>query len=40
VNREQAARLAAVIPLPLRRKPERMNQYSGEILRRMAQTGW
>ena len=40
VNREQAARLAAVIPSPLRRKPERMNQYSGEILRRMAQTGW
>src|SRR6202011_2230053 len=37
VNREQAARLAAVIPSPLRRKPERMNQYSGEILRRMAQ---
>jgi monofunctional biosynthetic peptidoglycan transglycosylase len=40
VNREQAARLAALIPSPLRRKPERMNQYSGEILRRMAQTGW
>ena len=40
VNREQAARLAAVIPSPLRRKPERMNSYSGEILHRMAQTGW
>jgi monofunctional biosynthetic peptidoglycan transglycosylase len=40
LNREQAARLAAVIPSPLRRKPERMNQYSVEILRRMAQTGW
>ena len=40
VNREQAARLAAMIPSPLRRKPERMNQYSGEILRRMTQTGW
>jgi monofunctional biosynthetic peptidoglycan transglycosylase len=40
VNREQAARLAAVIPSPLRRKPERMNQYSSEILRRMGQTGW
>jgi monofunctional biosynthetic peptidoglycan transglycosylase len=40
VNREQAARLAAVIPSPLRRKPERMNQYSAEILRRMSQTGW
>jgi monofunctional biosynthetic peptidoglycan transglycosylase len=40
VNREQAARLAAVIPSPLRRKPVRMNTYSAEILHRMQQTGW
>jgi monofunctional biosynthetic peptidoglycan transglycosylase len=40
VNREQAARLAAVIPSPLRRKPARMSSYSAEILRRMEQTGW
>ena len=40
VNREQAARLAAVIPSPLRRKPARMNTYSAEILHRMDQTGW
>jgi monofunctional biosynthetic peptidoglycan transglycosylase len=40
VDREQAARLAALIPSPLRRKPARMNWYSAEILRRMAQTGW
>jgi monofunctional biosynthetic peptidoglycan transglycosylase len=40
VNREQAARLAAVIPSPLRRKPLRMNTYSAEILHRMEQTGW
>uniref|UniRef100_Q01WC6 Biosynthetic peptidoglycan transglycosylase n=1 Tax=Solibacter usitatus (strain Ellin6076) TaxID=234267 RepID=Q01WC6_SOLUE len=40
VNREQAARLAAVIPSPLRRKPVRMNTYSAEILHRMNQTGW
>ena len=40
VTREQAARLAAVIPSPLRRKPVRMNSYSAEILRRMEQTGW
>ena len=40
VTRDQAARMAAVIPLPLRRKPERMNSYSAEILRRMNQTGW
>jgi monofunctional biosynthetic peptidoglycan transglycosylase len=40
LNRDQAARLAAVIPSPLRRKPGRMNAYSAEILRRMEQTGW
>jgi monofunctional biosynthetic peptidoglycan transglycosylase len=40
VNREQAARLAAVIPSPLRRRPARMNSYSAEILHRMEQTGW
>ena len=40
VNRGQAARLAAVIPSPLRRKPARMSSYSAEILRRMEQTGW
>src|SRR5690349_19876218 len=32
VNRDQAARLAAVIPSPLRRRPVRMNTYSAEIL--------
>ena len=40
VDRDQAARMAAVIPLPLRRKPARMNSYSTEILRRMSQIGW
>jgi monofunctional biosynthetic peptidoglycan transglycosylase len=40
IGREQAARLAAIIPAPLRRKPARMNEYSDEILRRMAQSGW
>ena len=40
VSRAQAARLAAVIPAPLRRKPERMNEYSEEILNRMARVGW
>ena len=40
VNREEAARLAAIIPAPLRRKPARMNEYSDEILRRMSQSGW
>ena len=40
VDREQAARLAALLPSPLRRKPARMNSYSAEILRRMSQVGW
>jgi monofunctional biosynthetic peptidoglycan transglycosylase len=40
VDREQSARLAALIPSPLRRQPARMNSYSSEILRRMGQMGW
>ena len=40
ITREQAARLAAIIPAPLKRKPERMNEYSAIILVRMEQTGW
>lgn len=40
LTREQSARLAAIIPAPLKRKPERMNEYSAIILDRMEQTGW
>ena len=40
LDRDQSARLAAIIPAPLKRKPERMNEYSAEILDRMAKTGW
>jgi monofunctional biosynthetic peptidoglycan transglycosylase len=40
VGREQAARLAAIIPAPLKRKPAYMNDYSAVILDRMAKTGW
>jgi monofunctional biosynthetic peptidoglycan transglycosylase len=40
VGPEQAARLAAILPAPLRRRPERMNNYSAIILRRMEQMGW
>ncbi|HLK70304.1 MAG TPA: monofunctional biosynthetic peptidoglycan transglycosylase [Bryobacteraceae bacterium] len=40
LNREQAARMAALIPSPLRRQPSRMNWYSAEIQRRMSQMGW
>jgi monofunctional biosynthetic peptidoglycan transglycosylase len=40
VSREQSARLAAILPAPLKRRPERMNRYSGVILKRMGQMGW
>jgi monofunctional biosynthetic peptidoglycan transglycosylase len=40
MTREQAARLAAIIPAPLKRKPAQMNEYSADILSRMDQTGW
>jgi monofunctional glycosyltransferase len=40
LTREQAARLAAIIPAPLKRKPLQMNDYSAIILDRMQQTGW
>ena len=40
VGRQQAARLAAILPAPLRRRPERMNNYSEVILVRMQQMGW
>ena len=40
LNAEQAARLAAIIPAPLKRKPAQMNEYSAEILDRMAKMGW
>ena len=40
VTRDQAARLAAVIPNPLRRSPQNEDEYSEEILRRMKMMGW
>ena len=40
VGRQQAARLAAILPAPLRRRPEHMNHYSAIILKRMDQMGW
>ena len=40
VGRDQAARLAAIVPAPLVRKPARMNEYSAEILDRMSRMGW
>ncbi len=40
LGREQSARLAAILPAPRRRKPERMNQYSAIIQDRMRLLGW
>ena len=40
IGRQESARLAAILPGPLRRRPERMNQYSAIILNRMRQMGW
>jgi monofunctional biosynthetic peptidoglycan transglycosylase len=40
INREEAARLAAVLPLPLKRRPDRMDHYGDIILDRMREMGW
>jgi len=40
IGRDQGARLAAILPDPRRRRPERMNHYSELILERMSQMGW
>ena len=40
IGREQSAQLAAILPAPLKRRPERMHRYPEIILRRMDQVGW
>jgi len=40
LSREQAARLAAILPNPQRWKPAHMDHYAAEILDRMAKMGW
>jgi monofunctional biosynthetic peptidoglycan transglycosylase len=40
IDSQRAARLAAILPAPLKRHPERMNNYSALILTRMRQMGW
>ena len=40
IDREEAARLAAILPAPRSRKPQRMNRYSALILERMGQMNW
>lgn len=40
LDRDQAARLAACVPAPRRRRPAFMNQYSEIIMQRMQLLGW
>lgn len=40
LDREQSARLAACVPLPLKRKPVWMDQFSADIMDRMRLFGW
>jgi len=40
IDRQQSAQLAAILPLPLKRRPDHMIQYSELILERMRQAGW
>jgi monofunctional glycosyltransferase len=40
ISERQAARLAAILPAPLKRRPDRMDHYSDLIIARMRQMGW
>jgi monofunctional glycosyltransferase len=40
LSRDQSARLAAILPNPLHRRPQYMNRYSAIIQQRMSQMGW
>jgi monofunctional glycosyltransferase len=40
IDRQQGAELAAILPLPLKRRPDHMMHYSEIILGRMRQMGW
>jgi len=40
LSREESARLAAVVPSPLKRKPARMEELSADILEKMHNMGW
>jgi monofunctional glycosyltransferase len=40
VDRLQSAQLAAILPLPLKRRPDRMVRYTDIILERMREMGW
>jgi monofunctional glycosyltransferase len=40
LNRRQAAELAAILPAPLKRRPDHMARYSALIQERMSQMNW
>jgi monofunctional biosynthetic peptidoglycan transglycosylase len=40
LDRHEAQRLAAILPAPLKRRPERMARYGAIIDGRMRQMGW
>ena len=40
IDRQEAAQLAAILPLPLKRRPDHMLRYSALIQERMRQMGW
>jgi monofunctional glycosyltransferase len=40
IDRQQGAQLAAILPLPLKRRPDHMTRYTAIILERMRQVGW
>lgn len=40
IGRDESAHLAAILPAPRRRHPDRMGRYSAIIETRMAQMGW
>ena len=40
IDRQQSARLAAILPLPLKRRLDHMDHYTGIILERMREMGW
>jgi monofunctional glycosyltransferase len=40
IGRQEATQLAAVLPAPLKRRPERMTRYPAIIQGRMRQMGW
>lgn len=40
IGRQESAQLAAILPLPLKRRPDHMTHYSALIQERMREMGW